>query len=288
MSEDPKIHRKVAAVKKISLGVVLKKNESIKKNVRKAADEITVVNDVLKQEKTTAKQMKSALTQNENAEQRVSKAAEDLQRVNIKLANEIATRQGIESELDDMKTDLAGVKENLQHAQVASRDAQQLALTDTLTGLPNRASFDQALQHGLVQAKRHEWQLAVLFIDVDKFKHINDEYGHDCGDQVLLTVAHRLQSFIRDEDMVSRWGGDEFVCLLLDVKNAEDVQRLAEQLVARVAENFEYSGLNIQIKISIGVAISPADGETAESLFKQADNAMYRAKRSQQGVMLSR
>ncbi|KKO46636.1 diguanylate cyclase [Arsukibacterium ikkense] len=287
MSAEKNVAKGIAGDKSATLGGVLKKNEAIKKNVRKAADEITLVNDVLKQGKTTVGQMKVALTQNEKVEGKVSKAAEDLQRVNIKLAKEIATRQGIETELHDMKADLAGVRNNLVQAQEAGRDAQQLALTDTLTGLPNRASFDQALQHALVQAKRHDWQLAMLVIDVDKFKHINDTHGHDMGDQVLLTVANRLQSFIRDEDMVSRWGGDEFVCLLLDVKETADVKRLAEQLVACVAEDFEYEGLDLQIKISIGVAISPVDGDTAEALFRQADKAMYRAKNSASGVVLS-
>lgn len=287
MNTRKKVLKKIAVGKKVSLDGVLKKNESIKKNVKKAADEITLVNDVLKQGKTSVGQMKVALVQNENVEQKVSKAAEDLQRVNVKLSKEIAIREGIESELDNMKMHLAGAQDNLLQAQEAGRDAQQQALTDPLTGLPNRASFDQALKHGLVQAERHGWQLAVLFIDVDKFKDINDTHGHDLGDQVLLTVANRLQSFIRDEDMVSRWGGDEFVCLLLEVKKADDVKRLAGQLVTCVAEALELNGITLQIKVSIGVAISPTDGDSAETLLKKADQAMYRAKGSAQRVVLA-
>src|SRR3989338_2244846 len=219
MSAKSKIPGTKLAIKSVSLNGVLKKNEEIKIDVGRAASELASANDVLKQENASLQAMKVALTQNADAEIMVAKAADDLKRVNIKLANEIAVRVGIESELDSMKTDLATVRDDLLQAQVTGRQAQQLALTDTLTGLPNRASFDLALHQGLVQAKRQSWGLAVLFIDVDKFKDINDNHGHDVGDRVLLTVANRLNSFIREGDMVSRWGGDEFVCLLLEVKD---------------------------------------------------------------------
>lgn len=232
--------------------------------------------------------MRIALTQNADAEIRVAKAADDLKRVNVKLANEIAVRIGIESELDTIKADLATVRDDLLQAQVTKRHAQQLALTDALTGLANRASYEQALNQGLAQARRQGWGLAVMFIDVDKFKTINDSHGHEMGDKVLLMVANRLQSFIRDGDMVSRWGGDEFVCLLLEVKDKNDVLCLARKLAVRVAEAVTLSGLTLHIKISIGIALFPADGDTAQLLIKHADTAMYQAKGSAQQVMLFR
>ncbi len=267
---------------------MLKKNEKIKETVKKAASELTLVNEVLKQEKVPVQVMKQALTQNEDVEQKVAKAADDLKLVNVKLAKEMAERIVIESELANTKTDLAEVRDDLSNAQVKSEEAQQIALQDALTGLPNRVSFEQGLDHGLIQAKRHGWGLAVLFIDIDKFKSINDSYGHDLGDQVLLMVANRLKSFVRDEDMVSRWGGDEFVCLLLEVKQEADVTRLAEKMINRIAEACEFNGIVLSIRASIGIAIYPADGETADILFKNADTAMYKAKGTEKRVVLFR
>jgi diguanylate cyclase (GGDEF)-like protein len=168
------------------------------------------------------------------------------------------------------------------------RMSERLPLQDALTGLPNRASFEQGLAHGLIQAKRHGWGLAVLFIDIDKFKSINDSYGHGMGDQVLLTVAKRLKSYVRAGDTVSRWGGDEFVCLLLEVKQEADVARLAQQLVNRIAEPFEFNGTVFSITSSIGIAMYPEDGETADILFKNADSAMYEAKGTKNRVVLFR
>lgn len=286
MSEKSKVQSKNAVFKTASLDGVLKKNVEIKEDVSKVAVDLTLVNDVLKQDPTSVTAVKMALVLNEEAETKVAKAADDLKRVNVKLANEIAARLGIESELDEMKTDLAAVRDDLLQAQITGREAQQLALTDALTGLPNRVCCDHAIQQGLAQAKRQGWRIAVLFIDVDKFKTINDSFGHDVGDQVLQTIANRLKSFIRGGDMVSRWGGDEFVCLLQEVKHENDVLRLAGQLVQRVAQAFDYSDQTFRINISIGVAISPEGGDTAEILLKNADSAMYKAKAALQQVML--
>lgn len=276
------------SAKKASLEHVLKKNKKIKETVKKAASELTSVNKVLKQEKVPVQVLKQALTQNEDVEQKVAKAADDLKLVNVKLAEEMAERMVIESELANTKTDLAEVRDDLSKAQVKTEEAQQIALKDALTGLPNRVSFEQGLDHGLIQAKRHGWGLAVLFIDIDKFKSINDYYGHDLGDQVLLMVADRLQSFVRGEDLVSRWGGDEFVCLLFEVNQEADVTRLAEKMVDRIAETCEFNGVSLSIRASIGIAIYPADGETADILFKNADIAMYQAKGSEKRVVLYR
>lgn len=279
---------KNVSVKRASLGRVLKKNEKIKETVKEAASELILVNEVLKQEKVPVQVLEKALTQNEDVEQKVAKAADDLKLVNVKLAEEIAERMVIESELATTKTDLAEVRDDLSKAHVKTEEAQQIALQDALTSLPNRVSFEQGLDHGLIQAKRHSWGLAVLFIDIDKFKNINDSYGHDLGDQVLLMVADRLKSSVRDEDIVSRWGGDEFVCLLLEVKQEADVIHLAEKMINRIAEACEFNGIVLSIKASIGIAIYPADGDTADVLFKNADTAMYKAKGTEKRVVLFR
>jgi len=238
--------------------------------------------------KVSVKIMKQALTQNEDAEKKVAEAVDELKLVNVELAEEIAERIVIESELTDTKTDLAEAREDLLKAQEKTEEAQQIALQDALTGLPNRVSFEQDLDRGLIQAKRHGWGLAVLFIDIDKFKTINDCYGHDLGDQVLLMVANRLKSFVREEDLVSRWGGDEFVCLLFEVKQEADVIRLAEEMINQIAEACEFGGIVLSISASIGIAIYPADGDTVDVLFKNADTAMYKAKGTEKRVVLFR
>jgi diguanylate cyclase (GGDEF)-like protein len=280
--------KKNVSAQKAKLGNVLKKNEKIKKTVKKAASELTLVNEVLKQEKVPVQVMQQALTQNENAEKKVAEAADDLKLVNVELAEEIAERIAIESQLTNTKTELAEAREDLSIAQAQTEEAQQIALQDALTGLPNRASFEQRLDHGLIQSKRHGWGLAVLFIDIDKFKTINDSHGHDLGDQVLLMVANRLKSFLRDEDIVCRWGGDEFVCLLLEVNQEADVTRLAEEMINQIGEPCDFNGIVLSIKASIGIAIYPADGDTADMLFKNADTAMYKAKGTERHVVLFR
>ncbi|MDO8334379.1 MAG: diguanylate cyclase [Nitrosomonas sp.] len=280
--------RKNVSAKRVPLGHLLKKNEKIKKTVKKAASELTLVNEVLNQEKVPVQIMKQAVTQNEEVEQKIAKAADDLKLVNIKLTEEIDERIAIESELANTKTDLAELRDDLSKAQVKTEEAQQIALQDALTGLPNRVSFEQGLDHGLIRAKRHSWGLAVLFIDIDKFKNINDSYGHNLGDQVLMMVANRLKSFVRDEDIVSRWGGDEFVCLLFEVKQEADVTHLAEKMINRIAEACKFDGIILSIRVSIGIAIYPADGDTADVLFKNADTAMYKAKGTEKRVVLFR
>lgn len=284
----PRDKVKAISTKKASLARVLRKNESIKKTVKSAASELASVNDALMQEEAPVEVLEEALTKNEAVEHKVAKAAEDLKLVNLKLSEEVAERIVVESELADTKTDLADARVDLSEAHARTEEAQRMALQDRLTGLPNRVLFEHGLDHGLSQAKRHGWGLAVLFIDLDNFKSINDLHGHDAGDEVLRMVATRLRSFVREEDIVSRWGGDEFVCLCLGVKQEADVTQLAETMIDRLAEAFEFKEATLSIRASIGIAISPADGETADLLFKNADTAMYEAKRSTQRVVLFR
>jgi len=280
--------KKNISAKRASLGRVLKKNKTINKTVKKAASDLTFVNETLTQEKVSVEILTQAFSQNQDVEQQVAKAAHDLKQVNAELAEEIAERIDIESQLANTKTDLAEARDDLSRARVITEEAQKIALQDALTGLPNRISYEQHLDHGMIQAKRCGWGLSVLFIDIDKFKSINDSYGHDVGDQVLLMVANRLKSFLRDEDIVSRWGGDEFVCLLFEVKQEADVTFLAEKMITRIGEAFEFNGTVLSIKASIGIATYPADGDTADVLFKKADTAMYKAKGTETRVVLFR
>jgi diguanylate cyclase (GGDEF)-like protein len=280
---------KPTPAKSASLTRVLDKNKEITKDVRHAATELTSINEVLQQgveDNIPARTLEAAIIQNEGVEHKVAGAADDLHHANIELAKEVTERAVIETELADTKTDLAEVRDDLSRSQAKEKETRRSSLQDALTGLPNRLSFEQDLDQGLRQAKRHGWGLAVLFIDIDKFKSVNDSYGHGLGDKVLVMMANRLQSFLRDEDTVSRWGGDEFVCLLLEVKQGADVTRLAENMARRMAEACEFDGVVLSIKASIGIAIYPADGDTADILFKNADTAMFKAKGTEKEVVL--
>lgn len=283
--------KKSVPAKKVSLRRVLNKNKKIKNNVEHAASELTSINEVLNQGikvNINVQTIEETITLNEDVEHEVARAADDLHHVNIELAKEVDERIVIESELADTKTDLAKVRDDLSKSQTKEEETRKIFFQDALTGLPNRVLFEEHLDQGLIQAKRRGWGLAVLFIDIDKFKSINDSYGHDLGDKVLLMVANRLKALIREEDTVSRWGGDEFMCLLLEVKQEADVIRIAEKMVNRIAEACEFNGIVLSIKASIGIAIYPGDGETADTLFKNADTAMFKAKGTEKRVVLLR
>ncbi|MEL4897705.1 EAL domain-containing protein [Crocosphaera sp. Alani8] len=151
-------------------------------------------------------------------------------------------------------------------------------LHDPLTNLPNRELFKQQLGIGLAHAQRHEHLLAVIFIDIDSFAHINNTLGHSLGDKVLQSFAERLSSCIRAGDMVTRWGSDEFALLLPQIKNTEDTVKLARRIFDTLQRPFIFNEHRLQIKCSIGIAIYPQDGTDAEGLLKNADTALYRTK----------
>lgn len=289
MNQARKSRRGDTPVKSVPLQKVLGQAEEIKESIEDAAIDLASVNQSLKQEPPSAlpaEKIEGALARNEEAEQQVAKAAVDLEHVNTELAKEVAERIDIESELADTKVDLAEAREDLSISRANEEETRQAAHQDALTGLPNRLAFERRLDHGLVQAKRHGSGVAVLFVDLDRFKSINDSHGHGLGDKVLLMVANRLQSLVRGEDMVSRWGGDEFVCVLLGVSEAVDVAGRAESMIRSVAETFEVDGTAFTIRASIGVAMFPRDGDAADVLLKKADEAMYQAKRSTTRVRL--
>lgn len=259
---------KPVPAKSLTLERVLDQSEEIKINVEQAAADLVEVNATLQQQATASLPVPAiaeAAEQNQEVQRKVAKAAEDLEEVNAELAKEVAERIDIASELVVAKTDLLA------------------ALHDAVTSLPNRLFFEQRLDQGLSQARRYGRGLAVLFVDLDGFKGINDTHGHAAGDQVLLMVAERLKSFLRGEDTASRWGGDEFACLLLDVKQEADMALLADKMMARLAEPFECAGVVLSVAASIGVAMYPRDGETADILVGRADAAMYVAKGTRKG-----
>ena len=154
-----------------------------------------------------------------------------------------------------------------------------LAQYDELSGLPNRAMFKDRLRHAIVQAKRDKSLLALMYLDLDKFKPINDNLGHHVGDMLLRAVAERMQQCVRESDTVARMGGDEFMILLPVIELEQDALLVAEKIRAAISEPFEVSGGHIlQVSCSIGIALYPQHGNDEIELSKNADNAMYRAK----------
>jgi diguanylate cyclase (GGDEF)-like protein len=152
---------------------------------------------------------------------------------------------------------------------------------DRLTGLPNRMLFDERLSLALATTHRYGEMLAVVFLDLDGFKTINDTLGHAVGDELLKNVAQRLTGCLRQGDILARWGGDEFTLLLSPISSAEDVTKIAAQILDTLNTPLQFEGQELHIKASLGIALAPYDGEDAQTLLKNADAAMYRAK--QQG-----
>lgn len=153
-----------------------------------------------------------------------------------------------------------------------------LAHHDGLTDLPNRMLLQDRLGQAIEAVRRQGGQLAVLFMDLDRFKHINDTLGHGVGDQLLKSVAERLVACIRQSDTVSRQGGDEFVLLLSGIEHAEDAAQFAQKILSRLALPHYIDGFDLHVSVSIGIGIYPADGRDVETLLKSADTAMYHAK----------
>jgi diguanylate cyclase (GGDEF)-like protein/PAS domain S-box-containing protein len=164
---------------------------------------------------------------------------------------------------------------------VAWTMAEKIAHTaehDCLTGLPNRLLLNDRLGQAIALAQRNNRKVAVLFLDMDGFKHINDSLGHPAGDKLLQSVANRLLSCVRAPDTVSRQGGDEFIVLLQEVKQPKDVAIAAKRLLKSLAEAFSIGLHTLHISTSIGVSLYPDDGQDAETLIRNADTAMYQAK----------
>jgi len=167
---------------------------------------------------------------------------------------------------------------DLRDRHAAQARIHHLAHHDTLTGLPNRSAFMEYLEHLLVAAREGGSQLALLFIDLDHFKRINDSLGHLAGDTLLRTAASRITHGLRTTDIVARFGGDEFMVLLTNVAQRSDVSEVAQKLLAAIEAPLHAEGRPLSVTASLGIAMFPADGGSAEELIKHADTAMYLAK----------
>jgi len=157
---------------------------------------------------------------------------------------------------------------------------ERMAHHDPLTSLPNRQLFFDRFAQALRLAEREKRQAALLYVDLDRFKAVNDTYGHDAGDQLLIQVAMGFTAAVRRSDTVARLGGDEFVVMLPDVKASADVGEVAEKILKVAAAPFTFQGHVLDVGASVGIALYPADGQDEETLLALADEAMYRAKKA--------
>ncbi|MEO8119524.1 MAG: EAL domain-containing protein [Rhodoferax sp.] len=195
----------------------------------------------------------------------------------------LASNRELDARVEDRTYELASINSQLEDEVLERRGAEarlvHLAHHDTLTGLPNRLQFTEQLQRSVSKAERNRLQLAVLFIDLDRFKDINDTLGHAVGDELLIEVARRLTGLLRNGDLLARLGGDEFVCILENIQSQQDASRVADKLTARIAEPLSIRDHDLGISASIGISLYPSDGVDAGNLVRAADTAMYQAKK---------
>ena len=202
-------------------------------------------------------------------------------------------RDGYESAIEDTAAPIHDQRGQLTGAVIVFHDVgvaramslrmSYLAQHDFLTGLPNRMLLNDRLTQAIASADRHRKSLAVLFLDLDHFKHINDSLGHAIGDQLLRSIAGRLVSCVRSSDTVSRQGGDEFVVLLSEVTRAEDAALAADKILAAVSRPHRIEHQDLQVTVSVGVGVYPDDGADAETLLRNADLALFHAKAGGRG-----
>jgi diguanylate cyclase (GGDEF)-like protein/PAS domain S-box-containing protein len=174
--------------------------------------------------------------------------------------------------------DITGRKRREQALRRLNAELEQRAYHDALTGLPNRALFADRLYQALARARRYRTQVAVLLVDVDGFKGINDTFGHETGDAVLAEIGRRLQGSLRQTDTVARWGGDEFSLVLNDVRGPKDAARAKEHIIAALRPPIVLPVRKLRITVSIGISLFPIDGAVPDELLRRADHAMYRNK----------
>ncbi len=194
------------------------------------------------------------------------------------------------------KTFVLGTIQDITERTKSEKQIHDLAYYDLVTGLPNRAQLNQQLHYTLQLASRNDTKFALLFLDLDHFKQVNDTLGHDAGDELLKQVSTRLTSVIREADIISasalraeelgsqhtvaRLGGDEFVVLLGQIARPEDAARVAERIGHKISEMYDINGHDVSVTTTIGISVYPSDGDNSESLMKSADVAMYHAKES--------
>ena len=217
------------------------------------------------------------------ASARVLECAEALDQLHGSLSQQHERQAALQQQLLHVYGSLEQTRAELADTRDAERRQRHRAQHDALTTLPNRSHFRNLLMQALASSEPQASNLALLYLDLDGFKPINDHHGHGVGDRLLRIVATRLTRAIRSGDRVGRVGGDEFVCLLGGIEDRQQLSHLACKLFDAVSAPLQIGKLQLTVRPSIGIAVCPTDGGTADTLLKRTDAAMYRAKRAQSG-----
>jgi len=214
----------------------------------------------------------------------IERLERELRIIRKKLERSEANRRLLEesytAQVDLLKILNAELCESQELIRQSESRYKNLASFDALTGLPSRTLFQDRLQQVVCESKRAQQFAAVMFIDIDKFKGVNDLAGHEAGDEVLRGAGNRLTGCIRSGDMVARIGGDEFIVLLESFSERQVVVHIAERILTVMSEPFSLQKHQITVGASIGISLFPNDGSDAETLLKKADGAMYEVKRN--------
>ena len=174
---------------------------------------------------------------------------------------------------------MVGTLTDITHLKINEQSLEKLAYKDYLTQASNRLAFSDALQRAIARAKRKQTRLAVMYLDIDDFKQINDQFGHDFGDAVLCEVTHTLKNASRTVDFLARLGGDEFGIILEDILNEAEVLEIAARYISSFTNQLSIQDQQIMLTISIGIAMFPAQGTSEQALLKYADNNLYLSKK---------
>jgi diguanylate cyclase (GGDEF)-like protein len=191
-------------------------------------------------------------------------------------------RQNLEDLVEERTAALTEANRRLER-EIAERrraeeEARHLAHHDSLTGLPNRLLFNDHLELALAQARRGHTRVALVMLDLDQFKSVNDSYGHAAGDELLRSVAGRLRALVRESDTVARIGGDEFALVLPDLSDHDAPARIAQKLADGFQSRFNVDGVRLRVGASVGVSVYPDDATDGDTLLRRADMNMYRTK----------
>lgn len=268
----------------------LRQSREVKEKVEAVADDLGTANKAVMRRLSkgiVTVPAEQSLHVGQRIESTVKEVVEDLHEVNGVLSKGIDQLQTTESALAQAEAVLVRTQAALVSARHNEDVSRQRALHDFATGLPNRELFDDRMTQSIAMAERHGWILAVLFIDLDDFKRINDTHGHAAGDAVLKEVARRLALNARDEDTVCRTGGDEFLVLLINPEGKGTAERLAGGILELIAEPIDAGGHRLNVSASIGIARFPEHATQGAELVAHADAAMYQAKRSGGGASSS-
>lgn len=198
-----------------------------------------------------------------------------------KLANEFNRMKSCLDETTILKDELSSeVAKQTQQLERQQEKLRYLADHDDLTGLFSRSAFNNLLQVSLLRCQRNREKAGLLFVDLDKFKPVNDTYGHAAGDYALVEISDRMRELLRKSDVIARFGGDEFVILVEPVKHQQELMALAHKIQECLNHPIQYQGETLELGISVGISVYPDHGVTAEELILNADDAMYKAKKS--------